>query len=63
MLSAKHVKYACNDTKVFIGFKEVSLKATQSTLYRTQLHGIKSLAKGATNGIGHALMMGSPIKN
>jgi len=30
--------------------------------YKTQLHGQKNLAKGATNDIGHAFMMGSPIK-
>jgi hypothetical protein len=35
MLLAKHIKYACNDSKVFIGFKEVSLKAIRSTLQNT----------------------------
>jgi hypothetical protein len=30
----KACQYACNDTKIFIGFREVNLKATQSTLQK-----------------------------
>jgi hypothetical protein len=32
MLLAKARRYASNDIKVYIGFKEVSLKATQSNV-------------------------------
>jgi hypothetical protein len=41
---SKACQYVCNDTNVFIGFCEVNLKTTQSTLQK-QSHGLKSLTK------------------
>jgi len=32
-------------------------------LLQKKLHQLKSLAKGVMNGIGHALMLGSPIES
>jgi hypothetical protein len=59
----KACQYACNDIKIYVGFREEGgLKAIQSTLQK-QVHGQKSLAKGAMNGIEHALMLGFPIEN
>jgi hypothetical protein len=62
LLLAKHANMFCNDTNVFIGFCEVSLKTTQSTLQK-QSHGLRSLAKDTMNGRRHVSMMGSPIEN
>jgi hypothetical protein len=56
-------QYACNDTKVFIGLKEVSLKATQSRLQKT-ITWIEKFDKEHNEfGIGCALMIGFPIEN
>jgi hypothetical protein len=45
MLSSKHANMHGNDTKVFVGFREVSLKATQSMLQKT-ITWIKKSVKG-----------------
>jgi hypothetical protein len=58
---SKLCQYACNDIKIYVGFKEVSLKAIQFTFFFKR--GLKSLAKGAMNAIRHVLMLGFPIKN
>jgi hypothetical protein len=57
----KECQYAYNDTNVYVGFWEVSLKATHSTLHKT-ITWTKKFGKGHTNGKRHALMLGSPIK-
>jgi hypothetical protein len=59
---SKTCQYAYNDINVCVGFREVSLKATQAALHKT-ITWIKNLAKGEVNGRGHALMLGSPIEN
>jgi hypothetical protein len=41
----KTCQYACNDTNVYVGFREVSLKAIQSTLQKT-ITWIKKFGKG-----------------
>ncbi len=47
-LASKTCQYACNDIKIFVGLKEVSLKATQFKLQK-KLHGLRNLTKGAMN--------------
>ncbi len=60
-LANKACQYACNDTKTFVGLKEVSLKATQSRLQKT-ITWIEKFDKERNKfGIGHALIIGFPI--
>jgi hypothetical protein len=62
-LANKACQYACNDTKVFVGLKEVNLKATQSRLQKT-ITWIEKFNKECNKfGIGHALIIGFPIEN
>jgi hypothetical protein len=44
---SKGYQYACNDINVYVGFHEVSLKATQSMLYKNWL---RSSTKDIPNG-------------
>jgi hypothetical protein len=49
--------------KFFVGLKEVSLKAIQSRLQKI-ITWIEKFDKGCNEfGIGHALILGSPIEN
>jgi hypothetical protein len=56
-LASKTCQYACNDIKVFIGLKEVNVKATQSRLQKT-ITWIERLNKGYNKfGISHDLFI------
>jgi hypothetical protein len=62
MLSSKHV----NMHVMILNFLLVLGRLVWRPFYlccKKQLHGLRSSAKGTTNGIGHAFMLGSPIKN
>jgi len=62
-LANKTCQYACNDIKIFVGLKEVSLKATQFKLQK-KITWTKKFDKGCDEfGIVHALILGSPIEN
>jgi hypothetical protein len=63
VLAMFSTKYANVFVMIFI-FLLVSRKLACFCLHcRKQLHGLKSLAKGTSNGIGHTLMLSFPIKN
>jgi hypothetical protein len=58
---SKLCQYVCNDTKIYVGFREVSLKPLN--LHYQKKEGLRSLAKGVMNAIRHVLMLGFPIEN
>jgi hypothetical protein len=63
MLSTKHANMLVMILKLMLVLGRKLDSRPLNLHYKKQGHGLRSLAKGIMNGIEHALMLGSPIKN